>query len=65
VLPTLLSDVFTPSFEDEDSDNNSDCPQVQANLEMKAYLREECTEEAPLEWWKRNAFHYSLLSNVA
>ena len=56
--------VFAPSSEDEITDNNSDT-RVQANLEIKAYLKEESTEEAPLEWWKRNAFHYPLLSNIA
>ena len=65
VLLTILSDVFAPSSEDEVTDNNSDSPRVQANLEIKAYLKEEPTEEAPLEWWKRNAFRYPLLSNIA
>ena len=65
VLLTLLSDVFSPSSEDEVPDDSSDCPRVQANLEMKAYLKEDSTEENPLEWWKKNAFRYPLLSNIA
>ena len=65
VLLIILSDIFAPSSENEVTNNNSDTPRVQANLEIKAYLKEESTEEAPLEWWKRNAFHYLLLSNIA
>ena len=66
VLLTLLSDVFTSS-EDETTttSDSSDTPRVQANLEMKAYLKEEWTEEAPLEWWNKNTFHYLLLPSVA
>ena len=50
VLLKILSDVFAPLSEDVASDDNSDYPRVQATLEMKAYLKEESTEEAPLEW---------------
>ena len=65
MLLTILSDVFAPSSEDKVTDNNSDSPRVQANLEIKAYLKEEPIEEASLQWWKRNAFRYPLLSNIA
>ena len=65
VLLKILSDVFAPLSEDVASDDNSDYPRVQASLEMKVYLKEESTEEAPLEWWKKNSFRYPLLSNVA
>ena len=58
VLLKILSDVFALLSEDVASDDNSDYPRVQATLEMKAYLKEESTEEAPLEWWKKNSFRY-------
>jgi len=32
---------------------------------MKAYLKEETTEDCPLLWWKKNAFRYPLLSKMA
>ena len=45
MLLKILSDVFAPLSEDVASDDNSDYPRVQATLEMKAYLKEESTEE--------------------
>jgi len=30
---------------------------------MKAYMKEETTNDSPLQWWKRNTFHYPLLSS--
>jgi len=65
VLLEILSDVFSPSTtgENEVLDDNSDPPRLQASLEMKAYMKEETTNDSPLQ--KRNAFRYPLLSKMA
>ena len=67
VLLEILSDVFIPTTTggNEVLDDNSDPPRLQASLEMKAYLKEETTDDSPLQWWKRKAFHYPLLSKIA
>ncbi|XP_065895974.1 E3 SUMO-protein ligase ZBED1-like [Dysidea avara] len=67
VLLEILSDVFIPTTTggNEVLDDNSDPPRLQASLEMKAYLKEETTDDSPLQWWKRNAFRYPLLSKIA
>ena len=64
MLLKILNDVFASLSKDVVSNDNSDYPKVQATLEMKVNLKEESTEEAPLEWWKKNTFHYPLLSTV-
>ena len=65
VLLEILSDVFTPTAGDDVLDESSDPTHLQASLEMKAYLKEETTEDCPLLWWKKNAFRYPLLSKMA
>jgi len=62
----MLSDVFSLSTagENEAFDNNSDPPRLQTSLEMKAYMKEETTNDSPLQWWRRNAFRYTLLSKI-
>jgi len=63
VLLEILSDVFSSSTTRENEVLN-DPPCLQASLEMKAYMKEETTNDCPLQWWKRNAFHYPLLSKM-
>lgn len=70
VLLEILSDVFTQSATAgndvlDDNSEFSDPPCLQASLEMKAYLKEETTDDSPLQWWKMNAFRYPLLSKMA
>ena len=52
VFLEILSDVFTPSTTSGNDvlHDNSDPHLLQASLEMKAYLKEETTEDSPLQW---------------
>ena len=52
VLLEKLSDAFIPSTTsgNEVFHDSSDPPRLQASLEMKAYLKEETTEDSPSQW---------------